>query len=112
MGKWERDGKYPDIPIHKWAKSTGIRHNRYWEEVPEKIPELIVPDLSACHLKPYVSYGTKDIYQEGDSLEPSSDEAMGADEALERARQTGSDIFQGGEPYSKTFALKYKIGKA
>ena len=28
------------------------------------IPELVVPDLSDTKLKPYVSYATKDIYQE------------------------------------------------
>ena len=26
--------------------------------------ELIVPDLEGCTLKPYVSYATKDIYQD------------------------------------------------
>ena len=30
----------------------------------EMIPELIVPDLSDCKLKPYVSYKTKEINQE------------------------------------------------
>ena len=30
----------------------------------EMIPELIVPDLYDCKLKPYVSYKTKEINQE------------------------------------------------
>ena len=30
----------------------------------EMVPELVVPDLSDTELKPYVSYKTKDIYQE------------------------------------------------
>merc|ERR1712106_300756 len=117
---------------------TGIRHNMYWEEVPEMIPELVVPDLSDCNLKPYVTYNTKEIYQEeltdkdlfnvfygrkiiedfkagklddeGNSVEPSEAESMGSEEAHMKARQTGSDIFQGGAPYSKTFKLDYAIG--
>jgi hypothetical protein len=31
--------------------------------VPEKVPELVVPDLEGFKLKPYVSYRTKEIYQ-------------------------------------------------
>ena len=30
----------------------------------EMIPELIVPDMYDCKLKPYVSYKTKEINQE------------------------------------------------
>ena len=58
-----------------------MRHEAYWQEVPgdvvflqlellmfqsttEMIPELIVPDLDDCNLKPYVSYKTKEINQE------------------------------------------------
>ena len=32
------------------------------------IPELIVPDLEDCKLKPYVSYATKEILQKIKSL--------------------------------------------
>ena len=32
------------------------------------IPELIVPDLEDCKLKPYVSYATKEILQKINSL--------------------------------------------
>ena len=116
-----------------------MRHAAYWEHVPEKVPELIVPDLEDCELKAYVSYATEDIYQEelsakdlfnviygrkivedfkqnkldadGNSLEPNELEKLSSDTAEMLARQTGSDIFLGGVPYSKTFALKYPIGK-
>merc|ERR1719427_2451451 len=111
---------------------------RNLELVPQKVPELIVPNLTECDLKPYVSYATKEIYQEeltskdlfnviygrkiiedfksgkldaeGNPLEPSKLESFTPEEAEVLARQTGSDIFVGGEPYSKTFALKYDIG--
>ena len=138
--KWEKPGAFPDIPVQKFgSRSTGIRHSAFWEHVPEKVPELIVPDLKDCNLKPYVSYATKEIYQEelsskdlfnviygrkiiedfrsgkldaeGNSLEPSTVEQLTPEQAEVLARQTGSDIFVGGAPYSKTFALKYPIGK-
>jgi len=138
--RWEKPGAFPDIPIEKYGtKSTGIRHDSYWEHVPEKVPELIVPDLTECDLKPYVSYATKEIYQEeltskdlfnvlygrkiiedfksgkldaeGNSLDPSLGEKLTPEQAEILARQTGADIFLGGVPYSKTFALKYPIGK-
>ena len=41
-----------------------FRHAAYWEHVPEMVPELVVPDLEDCDLKPYVSYATEDVYQE------------------------------------------------
>jgi len=138
--RFERTPAFPDIPIDKFGtRSTGIRHAGFWEHVPEKVPELIVPDLTNCKLKPYVSYKTKDIYQEeltskdlfniiygrkivedfksgkldasGNSLEPSTLEKLTPQQAETLARQTGSDIFLGGVPYSKTFAIKYPIGK-
>ena len=53
----ERDPQYSDIYEHKYGtRSTGIRHEADWEHVPEKVPELVVPDLTDCDLKPYVSY--------------------------------------------------------
>ena len=75
-------GAYPDLKIHNYgSRSTGVRHEAYWQEVQgevvflqlellmfqcttEMIPELIVPDLDDCNLKPYVSYKTKEINQE------------------------------------------------
>ncbi len=66
MTPFEKPNDYPDIPIHKYGcRGTGIRHPSYWQHIPEKVPELIVPkDLDRCSLKPYVSYSTKEIYQE------------------------------------------------
>ena len=131
---------FPDAIVERYGtQPTGIYHANFFEHVPEKVPELIVPDLSECELRPYVSYATEDVYQDeltsqdlfnviygrkiiedfktnkldadGNSVEPSALEEMSPDNAARLARQTGSDIFLGGEPYSKTFALKYPIGK-
>ena len=58
----KRDPQYADIYEHKYGtRSTGIRHEADWEHVPEKVPELIIPDLKDCKLKPYVSYRTNAI---------------------------------------------------
>ena len=136
--KWERKPAFPDAYVEKYGtRSTGIRHEHFWERVPEMIPELVVPDLEDCELKPYVSYATEEIYQEeltskdlfnviygrkiiedfknnkldadGNSLEPNELEQLSPDNAEMLARQTGSDIFTGGYPYSKTYALMDKI---
>jgi large subunit ribosomal protein L41 len=138
--KWEKPGAFPDIPAEKFgSRSTGIRHPAFYEHIPEMIPELIVPDLQDCNLKPYVSYRTADIYQEelsskdlfniiygrkivedfksgkldadGNSLEPSTVELLSPEQAEFLARQTGADLFTGGVPYSKTFAINYPVGK-
>lgn len=89
--------------------------------VPEMIPDLIVPDLTDFKLKPYVSYRAVDIVQseftaqdlfnvvyapkiakdfkenklkeDGSPLEPSPEEQMTPEEAKDKARRTGSDIF-------------------
>ena len=53
----KRDPKFSHIYEHKYGtRGTGIRHEDFWEYVPEMEPELIVPDLKDCQLKPYVSY--------------------------------------------------------
>jgi large subunit ribosomal protein L41 len=133
--------KYPDIPIHRYGvKHASINHYAKPEMVPEMIPELIVPDLEGCQLKPYVSYATKDIYQDeltsqdlfnaiygpkivadfkqgkldenGNPIEPTSLEMMTPDEAYVKARQTGSDIFQGGEPENPLWKLDIPVGKS
>jgi len=138
--RWEGKVPFADIPVYKYGtRSTGIRHEAYFEHVREKVPELIVPDLTHCNLKPYVPYNVKDLYQEeltskdlfnvlygakikqdfkdgkldadGNSLEPSEAELRTAEEAELLARKTGADVFTGGVPYSKTFALNYEIGK-
>uniref|UniRef100_A0A1I8PBP3 39S ribosomal protein L41, mitochondrial n=1 Tax=Stomoxys calcitrans TaxID=35570 RepID=A0A1I8PBP3_STOCA len=112
----------PPVAVHKrGVRDTGMLMNGKYVEIPEKIPELIVPDLDDCKLKPYVSYKAPEVIQsEFTSLdlfnaiyskkiiddfkegklkedyspaEPSENEMLGADEALQRARKTGSDIF-------------------
>ena len=40
-----------------------LEHHAAQESVPEMVPQLVVPDLTDCDLKPYVSYRTTDIYQ-------------------------------------------------
>lgn len=90
-------------------------------EVQEKVPEMIVPDLTNFNLKPYVSYRTSNVVQseftpedlfnavystkilddwnkkqlneDGTSKKPSEEELLDAEEAFVRARKTGSDYF-------------------
>jgi len=131
--------KYPDVKIHHYGvRGTHLKHHFGVENCDEMIPELIVPDLEDCELKAYVSYATQDIYQDeltsqdlfnaiygpkivsdfkagklddgGASLEPSEPELMQPEEAFIRARQTGSDIFQGGEPENKLWKLDIPVG--
>ncbi|CAG0883654.1 unnamed protein product [Darwinula stevensoni] len=89
--------------------------------IPEMVPELIVPDLSDFHLKPYVSYKAPEVNQsaftakdlfdaiysrkitedlksgnldeQGNPKAPSVEEALTVEEALLRSKQTGSDLF-------------------
>lgn len=89
--------------------------------IPEMIPDMIVPDLTDCQFKPYVSYQAPDVYQsaftpeqlfnavygpkivkdfndgklgsDGEPLEPSAAETLTPEEAFLNARKTGSDIF-------------------
>lgn len=118
---------HPLIPIDKRGVRDTTIEDDYGNviEIPEMIPELIVPDLKDFDLKPYVSYRTADLRQseftaddlfnavysnkivedwnkkqlneDGTSKTPSEDELLGAEEAWLRARKTGSDIF-GNEP--------------
>lgn len=112
----------PPVAVDKrGVRDTGITVNGQYVEIPEKIPDIIVPDLTGCKLKPYVSYKAPDVVQseftsldlfnavysqkiiedfkaaklqaDGNSMEPSPNEKLSADEALQRARKTGSDIF-------------------
>lgn len=112
----------PPVPIQRrGVRETGIYVNGKYEEIPEKIPYLIVPDLENCKLKPYVSYKAPDVTQseftsldlfnafyadkiiddfksnklaaDGSPTEPSEEESLTAEEAFIRARKTGSDIF-------------------
>lgn len=129
--------QYPDVPIHKFGcRGTGVRHHGVWQHIPEMVPQLVVPDLKDCHLKPYVSYRTKEIHQEpitskdlfnavygpkivkdfklgkldedGNPLEPNDAEKLTSDEAWIKARKTGSDIMRGGVPFSKKFRVRWE----
>lgn len=113
---------HPAIPIDKrGVKDTGYLFQGKYYEVPEKIPQLIVPDLTETSLRPYVSYKTPDVIQseftsedlfnaiyskkiiedfkngqineDGSSKEPSENELIDSETAWIRARKTGSDIF-------------------
>ena len=122
----------------KWeyAKPNHLFHHGGMESVPEMTPQLVVPDLTGFTLKPYVSYRTAEVYQEpltsqdlfnvaygkkmladyqegkldsvGRPLEPSQAEAMTAEEAEAKARQTGSDIFEGGVERSKLWNVRFE----
>lgn len=112
----------PELPVDKrGVRDTGYMLNGRYVEVPEKIPQLVVPDLTGFKLKPYVSYKTAEVVQseftskdlfdavyskkiiddyklgrlneDGTALEPSAEESLTAEEAWSRARRTGSDIF-------------------
>uniref|UniRef100_A0A023FU32 Putative mitochondrial 50s ribosomal protein n=1 Tax=Amblyomma parvum TaxID=251391 RepID=A0A023FU32_AMBPA len=85
--------------------------------IPEMVPELIVPDLTDCQLRPYVSYRVAEVCQgpftardlfdaiyseqvakdfkqgQADQSVRHLEEKPGPEEARMRARQTGSDIF-------------------
>lgn len=118
----QRTQLQPAVPIHKrGVRDTGMIVNGKYVEIPEKVPQLVVPDLEGCQLKPYVSYKAPDVIQseftsldlfnaiyskkiiedfkeaklkeDGQAIEPSENELLTPDEALQRARKTGSDIF-------------------
>ena len=122
----EQRAKDPDnapIPIDtRGVRETGYRENGRFHLVPEMVPELIVPDLQGCKLKPYVSYKCPDVVQseftsqdlfnaiyaekivedfkagelnaDGTSKKPSEAELLTKEEAYRNARKTGSDIFK------------------
>ncbi|KAI5637554.1 mitochondrial ribosomal protein l27 domain-containing protein [Phthorimaea operculella] len=120
--KERQAGPNPELPIdRRGVRDTGYFLNGRFVKVPEMIPELIVPDLKDCDLKPYVSYKAEDVTQgvftsedlfnavyskkivtdfrqgkldaDGNPLEPSDEEKLQAEEAVARAKRTGSDIF-------------------
>ncbi|XP_055545196.1 39S ribosomal protein L41, mitochondrial [Wyeomyia smithii] len=113
---------YPDMPIDKrGVRDTGVTQNGKYIEIAEKIPEIVVPNLEGCKLKPYVSYRAPDVVQseftsqdlfnavyaqkviddfkggklneDGSPKDPSEEELISAEDAWIRARKTGSDIF-------------------
>jgi len=109
------------MPVYTDVRPAGYNYGEQFVAVPEMIPELIVPDLTNCNLKPYVSYRTPTITEEpfsakdlfdvfykpkiesdhregklmesGEPVQPSSEESMSPDEARLQARKSGSDIF-------------------
>ncbi|XP_053962386.1 39S ribosomal protein L41, mitochondrial [Anastrepha ludens] len=112
----------PPVPIDKrGVRDTGVTIDGRFVEIPERIPELIVPDLTDCKLKPYVSYKAPEVVQseftsldlfnavyskkiiedfkenklneDNSPVNPSQEELLTPEEALIRARKTGSDIF-------------------
>ncbi|KAL1509967.1 hypothetical protein ABEB36_004630 [Hypothenemus hampei] len=119
--KTQAENRDPDFFYDLGVKPVGYEQDGKYVIVPEKIPELIVPNLEGCKLKPYVSYRTPDVVQSeftaedlfnvvyapkiikdfnegklddnGNPLEPSSEEKLTAEEAKIKARQTGSDLF-------------------
>lgn len=123
LKEMQRTQLNPPVPVDKrGVRDTGVRMSlKHFVQIPEMIPELIVPDLSDCKLKPYVSYRAPNVVQskftsldlfnsvyskkiiedykekrllpDGSPVEPSEDEQLSPKEALERARKTGSDIF-------------------
>lgn len=120
--KQQQMGPNPELEVDKrGVRDIGYYMNGRFVEVPEMIPELIVPDLKDCELKPYVSYKAEDVIQseftpqqlfdavyskkivkdfregklskDGLPLEPSEEEKLQPEEAIQRAKRTGSDIF-------------------
>ncbi|KAG7312260.1 39S ribosomal protein L41-mitochondrial [Plutella xylostella] len=112
----------PQLEIdHRGVRPTGYYLNGRFIKVPEMVPEIIVPDLKDCEFKPYVSYKVTDVVQSeftseqlfnaiyskkiicdfkegkldenGSPLEPSEEEKLNSEEAISRAKRTGSDIF-------------------
>jgi len=126
---WRRDrnkGLFDYAPVYTEVRDTGYKYEDVYHEVPELIPEIIVPDLTGCQLKPYVSYKAADIYQsefaaqdlfdivyankikkdfeenkldeDGIPLEPSEMEKMTPEAAWTLARKSGSDLFSERKP--------------
>ncbi|CAG5033319.1 unnamed protein product [Parnassius apollo] len=120
--KQQQMSSNPELEIDKrGVRDVGYYLNGRFVKVPEMIPEIIVPDLKDFNLKPYVSYKTEDVIQseftprqlfdaiyskkivtdykqgkldaDGQPLEPSEEEKLQPEEAISRAKRTGSDIF-------------------
>lgn len=114
-------GKPGGLPIdHRGVRPIGITEADQFKVIPEMIPELIVPDLTDCKFKPYVSYRVPEVTQteftsqdlfnviyaekiikdfkegkleeDGSPKEPTENENLTAEEAWRRARKTGSDF--------------------
>ncbi|KAF7989430.1 hypothetical protein HCN44_008104 [Aphidius gifuensis] len=113
---------HPDIPIDKrGTRDVGYVDGEHFKIIPEMIPELIVPNLKDCTLKPYVSYRSinvvqseftaKDLFnaiyvekihkdyeagkltEDGQPIEPNEFEKLTPQQAKDNAFKVGSDIF-------------------
>ncbi|KAK2721997.1 hypothetical protein QYM36_002525, partial [Artemia franciscana] len=121
--------------INYGERQVGYKVGNKVVPVAEMIPEIIVPNLEGCELKPYVSYRAPEVVtnefkaedlfnavyyekivkdfkegklsENGESLE--SNEKLTAVQAEIRARQTGSDIFRV-EPKIELEMPKLRIG--
>ncbi|KAH0548774.1 39S ribosomal protein L41, mitochondrial [Cotesia glomerata] len=131
----QRVKPHPLIPIAKrGVRDTGYEKDGLWIDVPEMIPELVVPDLKGFELQPYVSYRSTVekqpkftaellfdlIYAEkikqdfqagkldenGQPLEPSIEESLTPEEALAQSQKTGSDLFTHEAPPSFGWPIK------
>ncbi|CAH2236031.1 39S ribosomal protein L41, mitochondrial [Pararge aegeria] len=120
--KQQQMGPNAQLEVDKrGVRDIGYQLNGRFVKVPEMIPEIIVPNLKDCDLNPYVSYKAEDVIQseftaqqlfdavyskkivtdfkqgkldaDGQPLEPSVEEKLQPDEAIQRAKRTGSDIF-------------------
>lgn len=122
----EQRAKDPDnapIPIDKrGVRDIGYKLDGQFIVVPEMVPELIVPNLEGCKLKPYVSYKSPDVVQseftsqdlfnaiyaekivedfkqgelneDGTAKKPSIEEELTKEDALRRVRKIGADMFK------------------
>ncbi|XP_015587966.1 39S ribosomal protein L41, mitochondrial [Cephus cinctus] len=128
----------PDVPIdRRGVKPTGYREGNCFVNVPEMIPELIVPSLADFNLKPYVSYRAErreevpftpyDLFKvvygpkilsdyengkldlDGQPLEPSEEEKLTPSEAKARAGSTGCDIFTTDRPKEERITETQKL---
>ncbi|OXU21699.1 hypothetical protein TSAR_014077 [Trichomalopsis sarcophagae] len=120
--KMQAEDPDPRYPIDKrGVRDVGYMDGKKFVEIPEMIPELIVPNLEGFKLKPYVTYKVTEVKNEkftaedlfyavyskkiredynkgklgpnGEPLEPSPEELLTPKEARELASKPGNDIF-------------------
>ncbi|KAL0114061.1 hypothetical protein PUN28_011402 [Cardiocondyla obscurior] len=117
----------PDIPVDKrGVRDIGYKAGDKFIEVPEMIPQLIIPSLEGFKLKPYVSYKAERITEpeftaqdlfdvvyskkikedfangqldeSGNPLNPSEYEKLTPQQAKDQAGKTGCDLFDEKKP--------------
>lgn len=119
-----KDPENAKIPIDKrGVRDVGYLHpNGKFITIPEMVPQLIVPDLKDCKLKPYVSYKCPDVVQseftsqdlfnaiygekivedfkndllnaDGSPKQPTPEELLTKEEAWANAKKAGADIYK------------------